>query len=408
MDNSLSFAKSVLWNSVGSLVYLGSSWLTTVLVVVLTNDYAASGQLAVAMAVGNIFSTIMLFRTRTVQVSDVSGCFSASDYVGFRTVCFMLASAFCFVYSLVTVASNDALVVIAYIIFKSGESFVDVLQGELQKKNRFDIIGISQMMRGIALIVAFVLGIELTGSLFISVLLMAVTTIAIICVYDIPKTRQYVSVTPAYKFSKLKSLAASCLPGFAAMLACTMTISLTRQVYGNEFGSEQLGIYAAVAAPTVIAQALASYVYAPMLVPISKMWSGGDNASIIRLTIRFVLILILIVFVLIALASTIGAPVFRLVYGDDITGYLYLINPLLICTGITAAVYFFQDLLIIIRSYSTVVAAGVSSLVVAIVGMDASFSAFGMNGITIIVIIAYFASILVSLLGMTVSFRSRI
>ena len=55
-------ATDVLWNSVGSLVYLGCTWLTTVLVVLLSDDYQASGSLAIAMAVGNVFSTIALFR----------------------------------------------------------------------------------------------------------------------------------------------------------------------------------------------------------------------------------------------------------------------------------------------------------------------------------------------------------
>ena len=57
----LSLQKNMAWNSVGSLVYLGCSWLTTVLVVTLSSNYSDSGALAVAMSVGNLTSAIVAF-----------------------------------------------------------------------------------------------------------------------------------------------------------------------------------------------------------------------------------------------------------------------------------------------------------------------------------------------------------
>ena len=46
----LSVKHNLLWNTIGCLFYLGCQWLTTILVVTLTGDYANSGLLAYAMA----------------------------------------------------------------------------------------------------------------------------------------------------------------------------------------------------------------------------------------------------------------------------------------------------------------------------------------------------------------------
>lgn len=62
----LSLQKNMAWNSIGSLIYLECSWLTTVLVVTLSTDYVDSGALAVAMAVGNLVASIFMFKVRSV------------------------------------------------------------------------------------------------------------------------------------------------------------------------------------------------------------------------------------------------------------------------------------------------------------------------------------------------------
>ena len=78
-NDGLSIGKNMAWNSFGSLVYLGCNWLTTVLVVIIYPTYEASGCLASAMAVGNVVATIVLFKVRAFQVSDIEKQFRTSD-----------------------------------------------------------------------------------------------------------------------------------------------------------------------------------------------------------------------------------------------------------------------------------------------------------------------------------------
>ena len=390
----MSFGKNIIWNTVGSLIYLACNWLTTVLVVTLSDNYNASGQLAIAMAVGNIFSTIMLFRVRAVQISDSNSLFSSSEYIGFRFASFVVASIFCSVYSIITVEPINLPVVFAYALFKAIESFADVFHGIDQKEGRFDLIAMSQILRGVALLLSFILGLALFDSLFISIVLMAISSFSLVMLFDVSNTSKLDTVRPVFSISVTRKLVRICTPGFLGMLTCTLVISMVRQSFGNQFGSDQLGIYAAVAAPTVIAQALASYVYAPMVVPISTLWQNKRTDIIISMIMKFTGILIIIVVLCIIGNLLIGKQVYSLIFGSSIIRYLYLLNPLLICTGMTALLYFLQDLLIVFRLYYEVIASGLIATVVAAATKDWFFSIAEMNGITLTILFAYCISVL--------------
>ena len=124
----LSVKHNLLWNTIGCLFYLGCQWLTTILVVTLTGDYANSGLLAYAMAVGNIFAPIALYKIRAFQVSDLSGEYTSSHYLGFR-LCTIVGAGLITTTYLVT--STDAfsffLTSSIYLLFKADECLADVL-----------------------------------------------------------------------------------------------------------------------------------------------------------------------------------------------------------------------------------------------------------------------------------------
>ena len=90
MENKkLSVQKSILWNSVGSLIYLATQWLITILVVRLAGVDAA-GNLALAMSVGNLMYSIALFGMRNFQVSDIAEEYRNGVYIASRLItCFV-------------------------------------------------------------------------------------------------------------------------------------------------------------------------------------------------------------------------------------------------------------------------------------------------------------------------------
>lgn len=391
---SMSTKQNMLINAGASLFYLFCNWITTILVITFSPSYSAAGTLAVAMAVGNIFATIMLFRARILQVTDTSEKTRSGHYVMQRILTFALASIFCAVYSLCTVALNDLLVVFLFLGFKAVESFVDVFHGVDQKNNRFDLIGSSLMVRGLLVVVSFCIGLLVFKSLTWAVFLMLLTTLAFALLFDAAQSGKLDVVKPLYDFSILKRIIILSSAGFFATLFATFIVSFPRQLYALLFGNEALGIYAALASPTVIIQALVSYLYAPLIKPLSDHWESGNFPYMRRIILRVVISVTVIILLLSLFFAFFGDPLFSFVFKKDVGSYLYLMNPLIIATGCAALSSFFSDLLIIAKKFKQVFIVNIAGLLVMFASVYFFLNGLGANGISYTVIVSYAVVIL--------------
>lgn len=387
----------IVWNTAGTSVYLACTWLITVLVVTLSPDYEASGSLAVAMAVGNIFIAIMLFKTRTVQVADIENVYTTSDIMAHRVLTFLIASAFCLVYSAFTVAPSDFMPVLAYLAFKSVESLIDVLHGLDQKNGHFDYIGVSLILRGILAVLAFSAGLIIFHDLTIALFLMTASSIFVGLFYDVPRSRKLDSLLPRFSTPRIKTLFTASIAGFFASLLCTTLVSIVRQSYGLIYGNEALGIYAALSAPAVIMQAIAGFIYTPLIGPMSLLWKERRSKDLIQLVTKFLLLLVGLTLACMAVFFLIGDPLLSFIFQKGISSYAYLMYPLLACTATTAVVYFLIDLLIVQKERIGTLAANTASLLTALFIMHPLFEALGANGISITIIVAFALNTLIAL-----------
>lgn len=375
------------------MVYLVCNWLTTVLVVVLASDISASGSLAVAMSVGNIYATIVLLRARPVQVSEAYPNLTTGHFIAQRILALVLATLFCLVYGLISVSPADYLVVICYCLFKAADSFVDVLHGIDQINSRLDYAAISQMLRGVGLLAGFAVGLVVFKSLLVAILFMALISLVVVFAFDFPVAARFGSVLPKFEKNQLLYLCKICFPGFIASLACTTVVSLTRQFYGLSYGNEQLGIYAAVATPTAVVQALVTYLYAPLLGPLAKNWQEGRMDDIVS-TIKKVFIAVAGATAACVLGGILlGEPVLTLIYGEQIGAHSSYLALMLVATALTGLMFFSIDLAVSFGKPSYGFISSVLSLLVSIVLSKILFS-FGAfqndaNIISIVIVAAY-------------------
>ena len=387
----LSLQKNMAWNSIGSLIYLGCSWLTTVLVVTLSTDYADSGALAVAMAAGNLVASISLFKVRPVQVSVSDDSFSTGDFVGLRIATSLFALLFVFIYSSVTVTPGNYGVVALYALFKVVESFVDVFHGVFQKHNRLDYAGKSQIIRGVLLLASFVIGLSLFRSLATSILLMALSSLMAILLYDRVIALSYGSISPRFNGLVLSSLIRKCFAGFVSSLLITMVVSVARQSYGISFGNEELGHYAAVATPCVIIQALASYIYAPLYGKIADADKKRADASVGRLVAKVLSAIVLITAICLLASFLLGDLALEIIYGSSIAPYVYLIYGALVSTACAATISFLLDVLIILGKTKSILCFSLLPILLCFGGIN--FLGADPNSISMVISICYLASI---------------
>ena len=401
MDNQpkpLDIKKNMLYNTIGSLTYQGCLWITTVLVVILSNGYSDSGILSFAMTIGNMFTAVGTYNMRTYQVSDIKGKYSQRNYVGFRMLTLIIGVILLGIYSIVVSPDSLTLIaVFAYLLFKVDESFCDVLYGVDQRGERMDYIGISQFIRGVLVVLAFSLGLYLSQNIILAILAMYPAGLLVTIVYDIPHARRMDDIRPQLKKKQAKSLLTECLPIVLEILFLGMIVSVARQYYANAYGAERLGIYAAVATPAVLIQAAARFLYAPALVPLSEKWNDSPKESFLPFFRKTLLVMAGFIIVGVAVLAWAGPILLNLVYGQKVEGYTYLFTNVLISTSALAVLYYLTDVLVLCRDIKGSLISASAALAMALSTMVPLEAIFDMQGINYVVIFS-------SVIGISVSF----
>ncbi|MCF0104902.1 MAG: hypothetical protein HUJ51_05935 [Eggerthellaceae bacterium] len=396
LNKKLTTTANIIWNAGGSSFYLFACWITTVLVVILANGYAQSGALAVAMATGNLYATIVLFKSRTVQVSDVKSEFSTDDFLYSKIFTIGIGVIFCLIYCVLTVSLENYFVVLLYIIFRTCDCIVDVFHGIDQNHNRLDFAGISFILRGVFIIVGFSIGLVCFNSLEIAILLMIIPFLIVIIVFDLPMSHHLENFNLQYRSKKIFKLFQRTTLTLMALMFSTAVVSLSRQMFDMRFGNSQLGIYAAVATPSVIIQAMISYIYIPLLGPLAKLWNKKNFKILTKRILQIFLAFITLTLIIFILYILYGELALRIVFDEEIASHAYLLPAVLICTSLTAMFYFMQDLLLSFRIISGTIISGLISFLISLICANSCYDTFNMNGISINICIAFSVGLIIA------------
>lgn len=391
LDKPLSIRANMIWNAAGSVTYLASQWLITVLVVRLSVGYDAAGLLALGMAVSNIFSPIGYYKIRTYQVSDLDKEFTFAQYLGFRILTIAAAIVIMIVYGMLTCPEATWVTVFLYGIFSLGPVFVDVLHGEEQRAYRMDVIGASLVIRGILSLASFVVGMLVWKSLDVALVLMILTTFASIAVFD---ARAFKKVTheplrPSFDGSAMRSLFLKCLPLVIALFFCCAVPAIPRQALNDVMGESALGIYSSVASPVLIVQMCAQYVYSPLLTRFAQYLKADDAKGFMLLVLKVSLAILALAVVFGTLFALLGEPVLVLIFGASIAPYAYVIMPLVFCTIIVSYVWFLGDVLVTMRRNRDNLIGYALSFAVVLSIMYPMIQAFEMNGVSFAIMTAF-------------------
>ena len=176
--------QSMIFNTIGSLVYYACQWLMTILVARMSG-YVEAGIFSIAMSVTASPAIVGLFNVRSFQVSDVENQFSNEIYIQSRLYTITLSFIICIVMVLLGGYDIEKTIdILVYMIYKITEGIADVYYGVEQKKERMDYAGISLAIRGIGTVIAFGLILETTNSLLLSLIAISIVSFSVILLYD--------------------------------------------------------------------------------------------------------------------------------------------------------------------------------------------------------------------------------
>lgn len=343
--------ENMLWNSAGSITYLACQWLVTVLIVRLSDGYNAAGLLSLASSVTGTFGTFANYKMGVYQISDIKHENTTSEYLGFRLITLGGSFIACIIYSLITCPLSSILTITLYFIFKAVGLVIDIMHGLDQVNRRMDFIGKSFILQGVSTLAAFAVVFGLTQSLDLAIMAMTAAAFGVLFLFDLPHSRTFesygVHITAKKTFYLLKRSFSAVL----ASLACSAIYTAPKQLLLVMVSDAALGIYSSAAAPALVVQMGATYLYAPLLDVFARHHYERNKQEMLRLLKRTALGVIAIGIVCYIGAGLLGEWALCLLFGESIRPYAYLLQPVVVTSVATAFLWFFGDLLVALRSF---------------------------------------------------------
>lgn len=396
----------MLWNSVGSFLYLVLQWLITVLIVKLVG-YEANGYFQLAMSLSNTFGVIASYGMRNYQVSDMENKYNDKTYIIARYITCLVGLVALIIFTLFSRYSVEVtFILIIYMLFKLSENFVDVYQAICQKAWRMDVVGISLLIRGVATFAGFSVTLYFTRNLLLSIIVMVVIAFAVIYIYDVRKTYSIIGIDE-YKNETttrdtILKLLIECIPLVIYLFLSNWIIAMPRYLLERIKGGDVLGIYGSIATPTVIVQVAAAYMFTPLISVFAKHFHNGDKKSFFALFGKVMLGISVV-----SVVGIIGCIIFgdwglTLLFNEEILDYSYLLIPVMIVTILNAIVWFLCALLTVIRDFKGLIISNVIMFIACLISSLVLIPKYSMNGVNISLYITLgIAIILLSAFGLS-------
>lgn len=403
-ENKNSLAKNMLWNTIGNLVYSICQWVMTILVVRI-DSYGSAGILSIAMSTSSTFSTIAMFSMRNYQVSDLKQEFHDAEYLGSRIITCIGAMIMCSIYAISSSSIYQMLCIDAFMLIRIAESIVDVIHGIDQKYNRYDIIGKSFLIRGIATDVTFIGGYLFFNSLLFSLILVGITNTIIVIMYDIRKTEKLEKLSFIINDKHILTLFKKCTPIVITSFALSMIPLVSKTTIQNFLGNDVLGVYSSIASPTLVVQIFATYAFNPLIPRIAKLYMQKKYDEFLQAFHK-----ILLIFVIFSLITCLGAILLgrfglKILYGDSILSSYYLFMPLVCCTIFTALIWIMNSIVTSIRKITPMMITVIVGFIICFLFSNYFVNIFGANGASYIQVLCYILILIVLLLIVLITIR---
>ena len=399
--------KSILWNSIGSTVYLACLWLLNILVVRLGN-YTEAGILSLSISIANVIQSISLAGIRNYQVSDVNSRYSNNTYIITRYITSLLGFVICIIFVAVNPYSiYQVFCIILMSIYRIIDALSDVYHGILQKKWKLDIVGKALVIRGIGIVVAFSLMLYFFQNLLYAILAMIVISSVILLFYEKKWATIIDKIDHLIDKKSILSLIKHAIPLVAYSTLLNSISVVTRYYIEYYCGEEALGYYSSIASPALIVQVAATYIFNPLIGMFANLYQDRKYVRFKQLMLKCLGLICGIIIITIICCVLLGEWGLELLFGRDILTYSYLLIPIVVSTALTALVLFVSMLLVVVRNLKGLVLGNGIGFAVNLILCPIFLAKFGLQGANYILIFSLIIDTVLLILILLFSIRKE-
>lgn len=395
-------AKNMMWNTVGSLLYLGCQWIVTILVTRIAGFYDA-GLLSVAMSVSSVFQTVAMFGIRNFQVSDIDGKYTDGTYVGVRNLTCTASLVFCVLFSLVIGYGGEQFwAIFFFMLFRIAESYSDVLYGIAQKKDRLDIAGKAFAIKGILLLPSFFIPYLLSSSLWLSLAFMAASSAVSTLLFDLRAVQKLCEFRLLQNIKSCVPLIKEALPLFVYLFLFSSLTAIPKLFLERMYDETSLGAYSSIFSIALLFQMATGYVYTPFVHIFAKFYKDRDLRKFVGTLLKVLAAIVALAIVTLLLASFLGEFALALVFGESILPFAYLLSWILLAVFVLSFLGFLFMLEIVIRDFTGLLIGNFVGFLACICLSPVFIKWCGLNGTSISLVVSACVALMIVSVSMLI------
>ena len=382
-SNKPSISRTMLFNTVGSLIYYACQWFLSV-VIVRISGYEQAGVLSLAMSVTASPAIIGLFNVRNYQASDLNNQYNQRTYINSRHITNLFSFIICAVMVLAGEYSTEkAIVIFLFMLYKVAEGYADVYYGIEQRWERLDYAGISMTIRGIGTIVIFVAILLVFDNLVLGLIAISAFSLLVVIFYDVRKTREWCDekLTSSQLKAEVISLLLTCIPLAIVAFLNNFAFNFAKIVLESTYGSEVMGYYSSVASPTLVVQLAAQTIFAPMIPSLTECFVKKDKAGFYSILKKFSVLFGGLTVVVLIGSKLLAHWGLCLLFGDKIEPYVYLFVYIVLMTIFMAINTSLFSICTLIREIKIQYLIGIVAIIVSVITAYTLVVRFSMVGV---------------------------
>lgn len=391
------FKSNFSWTFLGNVLYAISQWLIIVLMVNI-GDAEMVGQYSLGLA---ITAPIVLFfnlQMRSILATDTNNQYNYGEYFGSRIVYQFFALLLIVVLSIIGTYEFSLLLIIILVgIAKVVESFSELSHGYLQKIERMDYAGKSQIIKAFVSVITVGVLLYLFENLTIALLGLIFAWVVRLIFYDLRIVNNYTAVRP--KFNKtIKSIFIFAFPLGLVSIINSLNSNIPRYFLEYYIGIEELGYFSAIAYILVAGNLLIkplSLVAAPRL---AKFYNSNNVKSFLRLNIFLMIFSLTIGIVILIITYFFGELILTLVYNSDYAAYSELLIIIMFGSVLSFFTTFLNISIVAARKFKIQPVINFITTITAVLSSVYLIPSLGIKGAAYVLLVVYSTQFFCSLI----------
>lgn len=343
------FKKNFLWNVIGMTCNCFNSLFFMILITRI-NSMDDAGIFTLSFSIACLVYYIGTYAGRVYQVTNVNDSITDSDFIIHRAItCVMMvfiSLMYCFIsgYSLYKFT-----VVILLCIYKSLEAFSDVLYGVVQKNNNLYQVGISLTIKSVFALILFVVVDIVTRNIIYSILFAILAWILVIVLYDFKNVNYVSKFKLHFNISSLRDIFKNGFFVFIINFLSSYIVNAPKYALDGRASNELQAIFGIILMPATLISLGVQYFIQPFLEQLTSSFKNNDKKAFNKVVIKLLFITSGLGAICLIGAYILGIPVLSLVYGLELSAYLFELEIIIFGSILFALSLILSSALITVR-----------------------------------------------------------